>query len=127
MYKAKFKSGQKELFPTIITEIKRYRYCLTRFLKLFLGMYFLELGVFVYKCSTTDLPVAFRDYFRKLSNIHDYPTRHVNDLNLTNNKESFSDHSTRTCGPILWNSLPTAKFINHLRNQFKLKLIHTYV
>ena len=48
-----------------------------------------------------DLVVAFKNYFRKRSNIHDYPTRHVNDLNLTNNKKSFSDHATGTRGPIL--------------------------
>ena len=62
--------------------------------------------------------------------LHDYPTRHVNDLNLTNNKKFFSDHSIRTNGPILWNSLSKtlkeSKTIRYFRNQFKLKLIQTY-
>ena len=86
-------------------------------------MYSLELGVFMYKFCTNDLPSAFKEYFHKRSSIHNYQTRHVNDLNLTNNKKSFSDHSIRTCGPIFWNSLPTAikdsKSVNHFRNQFK--------
>ena len=56
-------------------------------------MYTLELGVFMYRFSISDLPVAFKEYFTKRSEIHDYPTRHVNDLNLTNNKKFFSDHS----------------------------------
>ena len=94
-------------------------------------MYTLELGVFMYKFSINDLPVAFTNYFRKRSSIHDNPTRHINDFDLTNNKKLFSDHNIRTCGPILWNSLPTAikdsKSVNHFRNQFKLKLIQTYV
>ena len=94
-------------------------------------MYSLDLGVFMYKFSTNDLPSAFKEYFHKLSNIHDYQTRHINVLNLTNNKKSFSDHSILTCDPILWNSLPTAikdsKSVNHFRNQFKHKVIQTYV
>ena len=94
-------------------------------------MYSLELGVFMYKFSTNHLPTAFKEYFHKRSSIHNYQTRHVNDLNLTNNKKSFSDHSIRTYGPILWNSLPTAikdsKSVNHFRNQFKHKVIQTYV
>ena len=75
-------------------------------------MYSLEVGVFMYKFSNNDLPLAFKDYFHKRSSIHDYQTRHVNDLNLTSNKKSFSDHSFRTCGPILWNPLPTALYSN---------------
>ena len=94
-------------------------------------MYSLELGVFMYKFSTNDLPSAFKEYFHKRSSIHNYQTRYVNDLNLTNNKKSFSDHSIRTCGPILWNSLPTpikdSKSVNHFRIQFKHTVIQTYV
>ena len=70
-------------------------------------MYNLGLGVFMYRFSIDDLPVAFKTCFSKHSDIHDYPTSHGNDLNLTNNKKLFSDHTIRTRGPILWNSLPT--------------------
>ena len=48
-------------------------------------MYTLKLGVFMYRFSISDLPVAFKEYFTKRSDIHDYLTKHVNDLNLTNN------------------------------------------
>ena len=68
-------------------------------------MYFLELGVFMYKYSINNLPHNFRDYCTKRSDIHSYQTRHGNDLNLTKNKKTFSDRSVRTSGPILWNSL----------------------
>ena len=44
-------------------------------------MYSLELGVFMYKYSTNDLPGIFNDFFTKRSDIHGYQTRHVNDLN----------------------------------------------
>ena len=95
-------------------------------------MYTLELGVFLYKYSIKDLPVAFKEYFMKRSDIHDYPTRHVlvNNLNLTNNRKYFSDHAIRTNGPILWNSLSKtireSKSVRHFRNQFKQNLIKIY-
>ena len=93
-------------------------------------MYTLELGVFMYRFSIGDLPVAFKNYFSKRSDIHEYPTRHVNDLNLTNNKKTFSDHTIRTRGPILWNSLPKSikecKSVKHFRTLLKTQLIQTY-
>ena len=46
-------------------------------------MYNLELGVFKSRFSIDDLPVAFKNYFSKCSDIHDYPTRHGSDLNPT--------------------------------------------
>ena len=86
----------------------------------------------MYKYSINDLPVAFKEYFMKRSDIHDYPTRHVNNLNLTNNKKSFSDHAFRTNGPILRISLSTcskairkSKSVKHYRNQSKQNLINT--
>ena len=68
-------------------------------------MYSLELGVFMYKYSINNSPRVFNDYFTEHSDIHGYKTRHVNNLNLTKNKQHFSDHSVRTTGPILWNSI----------------------
>ena len=35
----------------------------------------LELGVFMYKYSTDDLPTIFKDYFCKRSQIHNRDTR----------------------------------------------------
>ena len=92
--------------------------------------YSLELGVFMYKFSINDLPNAFNVYFTKRSDIHGYKTRHVNDLNLTKNKKHFSDHSVRTTGPILWNSidkkLKNSKTVKQFRNQYKKTLISNY-
>ena len=56
-------------------------------------MYSLEIGVFMYRFSTNYLALAFKEYLHKCSSIHNYQTRHINDLNLTNNKKLFSDHS----------------------------------
>ena len=95
-------------------------------------MYTLDLEMSMYKYSINDIPVAAsKDYFIQRSDIHDYPTRHVNDLNLTNNWKSFSDYAIRTNGPILKNSLSKtereSKSVKHFRNQLKQNLIITYV
>ena len=43
-------------------------------------MYTVVLGVFMYRFSKSDLPVAFKEYFTKRSETHDNPTRHVYDF-----------------------------------------------
>ena len=92
----------------------------------FSDMYSLELGVFMYKYSAKLLPNVYNNYFTKRSDIHDYQTRHTDSYNLTRNKKAFSDNSTRTHGPILWNSLDdkikTAKSIKQFRFLLKQKL-----
>jgi hypothetical protein len=93
-------------------------------------MYNLELGVFMFKFNNNELPNVFTQYFKKRSDIHNYPTRHANDLNLANNKKCFSDKAVRTSGPILWNSLSNPlKMSNsskHFRLSFKNYLISKY-
>ena len=93
-------------------------------------MYTMELGVFMFKYSINDLPVAFKTFFSKRSDVHNYPTRHVNDFNITNNKKTFSDRAIRTNGPILWNLLPKnmkqSKSLKHFRTQFKQNIIQNY-
>ena len=92
-------------------------------------MFALELGTFMYRNSMNKLPSAFNNYFTKRSDVHNYPTRHGNHLNVPKNK-TFSDHSVRTSGPQLWNSLENSlknsKSVKHFRNQFKQKLISSY-
>ena len=93
-------------------------------------MYALELGSFMYRNSLNKLPSSFNNYFTKRSDVHNYPTRHGNHLNLPQNKKTFSDRSVRTRGPQLWNSLEnslkTSMSVKHFRNQFKQKIISSY-
>ena len=93
-------------------------------------MYTLELGTFMYRYSINVLPSSFTNYFTKRSDIHNYLTRHGNNLNLTKNKKTFPDHSVRTSGPRLWNasenSLKTLKSVKHFHKHFKKKLISNY-
>lgn len=93
-------------------------------------MYTLDLGVFMYRYSANHLPISFNNYFVKRSEVHNYATRHCDNYNLTKNKKAFSDHSVRTRGPHLWNSLPSslkkANSVNHFRNKFKQSLVSSY-
>ena len=111
------------------TYIKKILFAKNNFLNI-TDMYTLELGVFMYKFYINDLPVAFNDYFKNRSDIHDYPTRQINNLTLSLNRKSFSDHAIRTSGPHLWNSLPEklkdSKTVKQFRNQLKETLIKTY-
>ena len=92
--------------------------------------YQLELGVFMYKYANGELPSSFNNFFTKRSDIHNYQTRYKNDYNQTRNKKCFSDHSVRTSGPVLWNSLKdyikNSNSITHFRKQFKKQLISEY-
>ena len=93
-------------------------------------MYVLELGVFMYKFNINDLPVSFKDYFKKRSDTHCYQTRQIDDLSHTFNKKSFSDHCVRASGPTLWNSLPKSikesRTTKQFRNHLKQKMINNY-
>ena len=93
-------------------------------------MYKMELAVFMYKNSINELPVAFSDYFTKRSDIHEYSTRQVDDLNITLNKKYFSDRGIRSNGPVLWNSLPKVLKISgsvkSFRQNYKTTLINMH-
>lgn len=93
-------------------------------------IYYLELGVIMFKHSINELPNAFHNYFSKRSDIHEYLTRHIDDLNLTNNKKVFSDQSIRSGGPIFWNplekNLKCSKSTKYFRTKLKQKLISKY-
>ena len=93
-------------------------------------MYKLETGVFMFKYSNNLLPVAFNNFFTTRSEIHDYQTRYKDYYHQTRNVRTFSDHSIRTYGPILWNSLgdnvKNSKSIKHFKDQYKNNLICLY-
>ena len=96
--------------------------------------YKLEVGVFMFRNFTNQLPNGFHDSVSKQDECHKYLTRNANDYNLTRNKKVFSDQTVRTSGPILWNllhqtgapNLKMSKTVKHFRNQLKNYLISQY-
>ena len=93
-------------------------------------MYTLELGTFMYRYSINVLPSSFTNYFTKRSDIHNYLTRHGNNLNLTKNKKTFFGSFCSYQWPRLWNALENSlkafKSDKHSRKHFKKKLISNY-
>lgn len=93
-------------------------------------MYTMELGTFMYKYHEYNLPSSFDNFFIKRSDIHNYSTRHKNNLQITNNKKVFSDQSVRTTGPHLWNSIDSSfkslVSVKQFRTKLKQKLISAY-
>ena len=70
------------------------------------NMYNLELGVFMYKYSTDDLPTIFNGYFSNRSQIYNRDTRNKANYNLRKNRTNFASKGVKTAGPGFWNSLP---------------------
>ena len=93
-------------------------------------MYKFETDVFMYKYSKGSLPDGFNNFFTTRSEIHDYHTRYKDHYHQTTNARTFSDHSIRTYGPILWNSLDNnvrkSNSIKRFKNQYKTKLMCLY-
>ena len=79
-------------------------------------MYNLDLGAFMHKHSTNGLPNVFNNYFVQHSDMHNYPTRRANDMNITKNKiKSFSDNAVQTSRPIPSNSCKSLKVASSLK------------
>ena len=90
--------------------------------------YKLEVGVFMFRHFTNQLPNGFRDSFSKQAECHKYLTRNANDYTLTRNKKVFSDQTVRTSGlmEFIAPKLKNVKTVKHFRNQLKIYLISQY-
>ena len=74
-------------------------------LKLCTCTFKLNLGIFMYKHHTNQLPPIFSTYFTKHVQTHNYPTRNAQDYSINITKKMFSDRAIRNCGPSFCNSL----------------------
>ena len=84
----------------------------------------LNLGSFMFKHHTNQLPSIFSSYFIKHVQTHKYNTRNAQDYVINKTKRVSSDRAVRNCGPTFWNSLSndikgcnnTKQFRNHLKS-----------
>ena len=90
----------------------------------------LNLGIFMYKHHTNQLPHIFSNYFIKNSQKHNYSTRNAQDYCINNNKKMFTDRAIRNCGPSFWNSLnkniKQCATTRHFKTKLKTSLIDKY-
>jgi len=93
-------------------------------------MFKLNLGSFMYKHHTNQLPNIFSNYFTKHVQIHKYNTRNAQDYSINKTKKVFSDRAVRNCGPTFWNSLNNGikrcKNTKEFRNNLKKHLLSSY-
>ena len=87
----------------------------------------LNLGIFMYRHHSNQLPSIFSTYFTKHVQTHNYPTRNAKDYSINKTKKMFSDCAIKNCGPTFWNSLDKTlkhcKTTKHFRNQLKSILL----
>ena len=90
----------------------------------------LNLGVFMYKHYSNELPEIFSTYFTKHIKTHNYPARNAQDYNINKTKNIFSDCAIRNCGLTFWNPLDKnmkqSKTIKPFWNQLQSLLIPEY-
>ena len=90
----------------------------------------LNLGIFMYKHHSNQLPQIFSTYFTKHVQTHNYQTRNAQDYSINKTKKMFSDCAIRNYGPSFWNSLDKTvkqcKTTKHFRNQLKSVLLSEY-
>ena len=90
----------------------------------------LNLGSFMYKHQTDQLPNIFSNYFTKHVETHKYNTRNAQDYSINKSNKVFSDRAVRNCGPIFWNSLNNeikrCKNTKEFRNSLKKHLLSNY-
>lgn len=90
----------------------------------------LNLGIFMYKHHTNQLPNIFSTYFTKHAQIHKYQTRNAQDFNVNKINKSISARAVRNSGPTFWNSLDKnmkkCKTTKHFKNQLKSYLLSDY-
>ena len=83
----------------------------------------LNLGIFMYRHHSSQLPPIFSTYFTKHVQTHNYPTRNAQDYSINKIKKTSSDCAIRNCGSSFWNSLDKTvkhcKTTKHFRNQLK--------
>ena len=65
-----------------------------------------NLGIFMYKYSTNDLPDVFLHMFKRNYSVHNYPTRQRDAYHLPRTRTIFAMKTIMYAGPKYWNDLP---------------------
>ena len=61
----------------------------------------------LYVNNNEKLPDALQNLFQTRSNIHNYPTRNIDNFQVPKTKNRFGDRAITVKGPRLWNSQPS--------------------
>ena len=85
-------------------------------------LFLYNLGQFMYKLTTKDLPDVFMNIFKKNNAVHAYPTRQRDSFHLPCTRTLFAQKTITYTGPRFWNDLPSEITISPSLNMFKRRL-----
>ena len=85
-------------------------------------LFLYNVGIFMYKLSTKDLPDVFLPMFRRNNEIHTYPTRQRQSFHLPRTRTVFAQKTITYNGPRFWNDLPNELIVSPSFRIFKRKL-----
>ena len=85
-------------------------------------LFLYNVGIFMYKLSTNDLPDVFLPMFRRNNEIHTYPTRQRQSFHLLRARTVFAQKTITYNGPRFWNDLPNELIVSPSFRIFERKL-----
>lgn len=92
--------------------------------------YELDMGTFMYKYFTNQLPKIFNNYFVENNNQRRYHTRNTEYYKICKTRTQFANKTMRSAGPRNWNmtdeNIKSASSVKHFRSQIKTNLIMKY-
>ena len=65
-----------------------------------------NVGIFMHKLSTNELPEVFLQMFTRNNSVHNYPTRQHDAYHLPRTRTIFAQKTIMFTGPKYWNDLP---------------------
>ena len=93
-------------------------------------LFLFNVGIFMYKLSTNDLPGVFSTLFMRNEDFHSYPTRQSHSYHLPRTRTVFAQKTIKYNGPKFWNELPseviTSPSLHVFKNKLKCFLLQKY-
>ena len=90
-------------------------------------LFYFQLGQFMYKYNTKELPNIFFNLFTKNSSIHKYPTRHSDSFHIPLTRTVFANKIFTFTGTKFWNSLDDSFKVPQSLHSFKQKLKNMFL
>ena len=81
-----------------------------------------NVGIFMYKFSSNNLPDIFLEMFIRNNSVHNYPTRQRDAYHLPRTRTIFAKKTIMYTGPKYWNDLPSEVTSSLTLSSFKYKL-----
>ena len=93
-------------------------------------LFYYNVGIFMHKFSSNNLPEIFLQMFQRNNSIHNYPTRQRDEYHLPRARTIFAQKTIMYSGPKYWNDLPhkvtSCLLLSSFKRQLKQFLLNLY-